>query len=142
MTLNKQVFQVYTDNGSGATDTIYAYVPMICSRDIKVSDITVGNGGASYLAGSRNTCVGYGSLLNYVNTIEPECCAVGHAVLTNCTTGVKNTAISNKSALFTNITGSSNTAVGNRVLEKSLSSFNTGIGDSAGWKARWPHDLT
>ena len=104
----------------------------VSSRDITVSGITVGNGGTSYLADSRNTCFGKATLSNYINTTDPNCCAVGTYVLANCTTGVSNTAISNYSALSTNISGSSNTAVGNRALEKSLSSFNTGLGDSAG----------
>ena len=133
LTLNKEVFKIDCDNGNGATDAIYSYVPMICSRDIKINGITVGNGGTSYLAGSLNTCFGKDTLLNCTNTTNPHCCAVGNSVLTNCTTGRYNTAISNYGALYVNITGSSNTAVGNRVLEKSLSSFNTGLGDSAGW---------
>ena len=126
LTLNKKVFEVYTDGGSGTNDVINAFVPMICSRDITVNNIKIGTGGISYVAGALNTCFGKATLTNYINTTYPNCCGVGNYVLANCTTGVSNTAISNYSALSTNITGSSNTAVGNRVLENSLSSFNTG----------------
>ena len=111
-------------------------------QDIMVNGIIVGKGGASYLAGSRNTCFGNGTLTNYINTTIPVCCAIGDAVLTNCTSGVSNTAVSNYGALYTNITGSSNTAVGNRVLEQSLSSFDTGLGDSAGWNLTTGDKLT
>jgi len=133
LTFKQKVFEVFTSGSTVDTDQVNIYTPMVCSRDIKVNGLTIGRGGTYYQNGSFNTCFGFECLQNYINTTQnTACCAIGNSVLKNCVSGTSNTVVSNYHGMYDNITGSYNTAVGNRALEKSLNNCNTAVGDGAG----------